>query len=343
MVGSLKKKLPILSRRQFLGFLGVLAAAPLLPGCAWLDQSLAIATHIWPGYEPLFLARDKGWLDERRIQLVKTASATESLQALAEGKAHGAALTLDEVLKARARGLPLAVVMIFDISVGADMLIARSGIKQLSELKDRRIGVEPGTTGELILTEALLAAGLSASDVKLVTLNIDKHLDAWNSNQVDAITTYEPVASQLLKQEGVRLFDSRQVPDTIVDVLAIHNDALDLSHASAIKSLLATHFRTLDYLNRNPKDAAYRMSARLDLPAAEVLTTLKGLILPDLANNYRWLAGASPELLVCARKLSSIMVKSGALKQDDTLDSLINADFLPMDLLSSGALSLDPY
>ncbi|MGZ4975593.1 MAG: ABC transporter substrate-binding protein [Methylobacter sp.] len=330
MVGSLKKKPPILSRRRFLSFLGGLASAQLLPGCTWLDQSVSIATHIWPGYEPMFLARDKGWLDERQIHLLETASASESLQALAEGKAHGAALTLDEVLKARARGLALSVVMIFDISVGADMLIARSGIKKLADLKGRRIGIEPGTTSELILTEALLAAGLTKADVKLVTLNIDKHRNAWDNNEVDAIATYEPVATQLLEQDGIKLFDSRQIPNTIVDVLAIRNDALDFRHASAIRLLLATHFRTLDYLNRNPQDAAYRMASRLGLPAAEVLTTLKGLILPDIANNYRWLSGATPELLSCARKLSNIMVKSGALKQDDTLDSLIYSDFLPI-------------
>jgi NitT/TauT family transport system substrate-binding protein len=333
MLGSLKNNL-LISRRQFITFMSSLALTQSLQGCEWLaDRPVSIAAHVWPGYEPLFLARKKDWLDTQQVRLIETVSATDSLQALSEGKADGAALTLDEVLKARAAGLPISVVMIFDISAGADMLIARPYIKNLAELKGRRIGFEQGAVGELMLTEVLQTAGLTRQDVKLLAFNIDEHRDAWSRNKVDALTTYEPVASQLLEQDGIKLFDSRQTPDTIVDVLAIHNDALDYNHQAAIRHLLATHFRTLDYLSRNPQDAAYRMATHLGLPADKVLSTFKGLVLPDAANNYRWLSGPSPELLTCAHKLSNIMVKSGLLKQDDSFASLIRPDFLPVDSL----------
>jgi len=39
----------------------------------------------------MFLARSLGWLDERRASLLETASATASMQALADGRADGAA------------------------------------------------------------------------------------------------------------------------------------------------------------------------------------------------------------------------------------------------------------
>ncbi|WP_241674449.1 ABC transporter substrate-binding protein [Candidatus Methylobacter oryzae] len=334
MPGSLKNNFLTLSRRQFISFLSSLALAQALPECEWLkDRPISIAAHTWPGYEPLFLARDKNWLNSEQVRLLETTSATESLQALTEGKADGAALTLDEVLKARATGLPVSVAMIFDISAGADMLIARSGIKTLADLKGRRIGFERGAVGELILTEVLHTAALTREDVKLLTVNIDEHRGVWDRNEVDAIATYEPVASQLLNKDGVKLFDSRQMANTIVDVLAIHNNVLDYSHRNAISHLISVHFKTLDYLNRNPQDAAYRMSKHLGLPAADVLSALKGLILPDTENNYHWLDGPSPELLVCARKLSNIMVKSELIKQDASLTSLIRADFLPTEFL----------
>lgn len=309
-----------------------LAFAFMLTGCGWLaDKPISIAAHVWPGYEPMFLARNEGWLDAKQVQLVETTSATDSLQALAEGKVDGAALTLDEVLRARADGLPLVVVAIFDISAGADMLIARPGIKRLSDLKGQRICFERGAVGGLMLANALLAAGLTKEDIKPVPLTIDKQRDAWARRQMDAVITYEPVASRLLEQGGIKLFDSRQIPDTIVDVLAIRSDALDHSHAAAIRHLLSAHFRALDYLNRNSHDAAYRMATRLGLPAADVLPAFKGLLLPDAANNCRMLRSSSPQLLDTARKISAIMVKEGLLPRDDTLASLIRADFLPSD------------
>ncbi|MDO9067107.1 MAG: ABC transporter substrate-binding protein [Deltaproteobacteria bacterium] len=80
--------------------------------------------------------RSEGWLDTQQVRLVEMSSGQDSLKALAEGKVDGAAMTLDEVLQARASGLPLSVVMIFDISAGADMLVAYPGIKTLADLRD---------------------------------------------------------------------------------------------------------------------------------------------------------------------------------------------------------------
>jgi NitT/TauT family transport system substrate-binding protein len=322
----------MVSRRQFIVFSGCLTLAATLPACAWwADKPISIATRVWPGYELMYLARSEGWLDAQRVGLIEMSSGQDSLKALAEGKVDGAAMTMDEVLQARASGLPLAVVMIFDISAGADMLVARPGIKTLADLKGRRIGFEQRSVGELMLVESLRAAGLTKEDVTLVVLPITQQREAWSRDQVDAVVTFEPVGTQLLAQGALNLFDSRQIPNTIVDVLAIRSDRLDRSHARAIRHLIVAHFRALEHLNRNPQDAAYRMAPHLGLPATNFLSAFKGLTLPDAAHNYRLLTGTSPELLTSARKLSAIMVKSGLLKQDDPLTTLIRADFLPTD------------
>lgn len=324
------------SRRRFLSGLGGLALAPTVTGCGWLaKQPISIASHVWVGYEPMFLARSEGWLDTRQVRLVETPSATESLQALAEGKVDGAALTLDEMFKARENGTPLSVVMVFDISAGADMLLARSRLARLADLKGLRIALEQSSVGALLLAEILEKAGLTREDVRLVPLSVDRHLEAWQHDEADVFITYEPVASHLLAQGAHKLFDSRQIPDTIVDVLAIRSDMLDRTHASAVRHLIATHFRALDHLTRNPQDAAYRMARRLNLHAAEVLPAFKGLLLPDATNNRRLLTGTSPPLLATARKLSSIMTRNGLLKHEDTLNSLIHAEFLPVDTTTS--------
>lgn len=305
----------------------------LLSGCGWLaDKPVSITASVWVGYEPLYMARNEGWLDDKRVRLIETSSATDSLKALAEGNVDGAALTLDEMLKARAMGIPLSVVMVFDVSAGADMLVAHPGIKQLPDLKGKRIGFEQGAVGSLMLASVLRAAGLTKEDIKQIPLTIDHHRDAWARNQIDALITYEPVASQLLAQGAAKLFDSRQIPNTIVDVLAIRNDVLDRSHAAAIRLLISAHFKALDHLSINPQDAAYRMASHLNLPKGDVLPAFRGLLLPDAANNRRMLTGASPQLLDTARKVSAIMLEEKLLPRDDTFTALIHADFLPADV-----------
>lgn len=309
-----------------------LVLAKALPACSWIaDKPISIAAHVWPGYELIFLARSEGWLDSNQVILIETKSASESIQKLSEGKVLGAALTLDEVLKARASGLSLSIAMVFDISAGADMLVVQPNIKKLADLKGARIGYEKNTVGELLLNEILKVAELKKQDVKLIELTIDEQLQVWKRSQVDAVVTYEPVASQLQALSGIRLFDSSQIPNTIVDVLAIRNDAIDFSHASAIRHLISAHYRAIDHLKRNPQDAAYRLAAHLGLPVVDVLPAFKGLVLPDAAYNYRLLAESPPELLSSARKLSNDMFNNKILKHEDSLSTLINADFLPTD------------
>ena len=332
-----KSRLPadINPRRRFIseiGSLGVAAALPSLLGGCWLlaDKPITVAAHTWVGYEPMFLARREGWLDQKLVRLHETTAATESMQLLAQGKVDGAALTLDETFKARQDGQKLTVVMIFNISAGADMLITRSGITTLADLKGRRIGFEQSSVGELLLSEILRIAGLSRADITPVGMSVDKHLDAWKRKEADAFVTYEPVAGELLALGGTRLFDSRQIPNTILDVLVMRTDVLD-SHDAAIRHLTQSHFKALDHLTRNPQDAAYRMAEHLKLSAADVLPAFKGLVLPDAANNHRLLAGATPELLATASKVSTVMTRNGLLKQEDSLQNLLRSDFLPPD------------
>lgn len=290
---------------------------------------VAVAAHVWLGYEPMFLARDRGWLDTTRVTLLETRSAIESMAALRAGTVQAAALTLDEVLGARATGLALSVVLVFNVSLGADMLLARPGITQLGQLKGLRVGYEASSVAEVMLAEFLRAASMAHQDIELLQIRVEDQLNAWQRHAADAFISYEPMATQLLAQGMTRLFDSRQIPNTIVDVLAVRNDALDHAHAKALNHLIAAHFHALDDLVRNPQDAAYRMAGHLNLPAAGVLSAFRGLMLPSVANNYRLLAGSDPELLTTAKRVADILLRIGILSRSDALTDLTNARYLP--------------
>ena len=82
-----------------------------------------------------------GWISPQLVTVLATNSAPQSLDLLASGKIDGAGLTLDEVLRALERGIDLSIILVCDISAGADVLLARPGINTLSALKGRRIGI----------------------------------------------------------------------------------------------------------------------------------------------------------------------------------------------------------
>jgi len=301
-----------------------------LPSCGlWRDVPVAVAAHSWVGYQPMFLAQSRGWLDPQRVTLVSTANAQQSIDALRSGQVQAAALTLDEVLTVRSSALPLAVVLIFNVSMGADMLLVKPQIKTLSELKGQRIGLESSSVADILLAEILRQAGLVEADVKLVRTPVDAHLTLWQRQKVDALITYEPVATRLFGLGMVRLFDSQQLPDTIVDVLAVRQDALDMAHANAWRHLLVAHFRAVDVIVRNPHDSAYRLASRLNLPPAGVMSAFKGIELPGVSKNAYLLGGAEPRLNAVARRLSARVHAGDKTAGPEQLPGLFRADYLP--------------
>ena len=85
-----------------------------------------IGTNVWPGYEPLYLARELGYFDDQPIHLVEHAAATEVIRAFRNGTIDAAALTLDEVLLLAQHGQNPRIVLVMDFSQGGDTLIVQS-------------------------------------------------------------------------------------------------------------------------------------------------------------------------------------------------------------------------
>lgn len=68
------------------------------------------------------------------------------------------------------------------------------------------------------------------------------------------------------------------------------------------------------------------------MPAPNALAACKGLLLSDIVNKYRLLAGAEPKPPASARKLSATMAGGQWLRKQNPLISLIRADVLPIEM-----------
>ncbi|MFA7267925.1 MAG: ABC transporter substrate-binding protein [Sterolibacterium sp.] len=317
-------------RRQFLSGLTsytALASAAWLTACA-PTPPLTVAIYPWIGYETLYLADEFDWLPASvRLQQGRTAS--DSLAALQAGQVDAACLTLDEVLRVRATGMPLTVALVFDVSAGADIVLARPTIHRLADLAGKRIGFEQNALGALMFNKLLDAAQLPASALTPVDLPPDRQLAAWRNHEVDVVVTYEPFAT-LLQHEGAQhLFDTRQIPDTVFDVLAVRTDRAKDRQAN-LRALLVGHFRAIKHLRTNRLDAIYRIAAHQGIKPNEVQQALAGVVLPTLPTNRNYyLASHDARLTRAARTLSALMVQRGLLPREDTLEGLLTPDWLP--------------
>lgn len=308
-----------------------LAAAALMPllwaaGCT-PAKPLVLAGHPWPGYEPMFLARTLGYMPEN-LTLREAPTVHASIEDMKNGRADGAMLTLDEILQLRASGIPLEIVLVFDVSKGADVLLSRPGITQLGALKGKRIGAEDSALGTLMLTMVLEKAGLRMDDIMPRRIVYEEHEAAWGRGEIDALVTYEPVSGRLKARGARQLLSTRELPDTIFDVLAVRPEVAR-AHADTLRATLAGHFKALRYMRQNPWDAAYRVAPRLGVSAEEMIASLRGLELPDLVGNQRYLSGGSGELLRVAQKLSPIMQQARLIAEPVDTRNLFSSAYLP--------------
>lgn len=283
-----------------------------LVGEVVVAEPLAVGTNVWPGYEPLYLARNLGYYNDS-IRLVEYSSATEVLRAIRNKLIDVAALTLDEVLLLRQSGVDVRIVLVTDISNGGDVIVARPGIESLADLKGRKVGVESTALGAYVLTRALQKVGLTPADVQVVPIEVASHYMAYTDNVMDAVVTFEPVRSQLLRDGAHLVFDSSQIPGEIVDVVVVREEVL-AGKEEQIQGLISGWFKALTYLSVNPNDASKRMTGRLNLSPEEVLASYEGLILPDPEGNLDMFDESQAlSLIQTAKNLTTIMIEANLL------------------------------
>ncbi|MDL0430942.1 ABC transporter substrate-binding protein [Marinobacter sp. TBZ242] len=319
-----------MQRRDFL-FLAIASGLSVagLAGCS-RSGPITFGVHPWIGYEPLYLARDFGWLPES-IVLRTGSSAKDSMNGLISGELDGAALTLDETIRVWSQGVELVVVAVTNVSAGADVLVTRPHIAELADLRGQRVAVELSGVSGTMLLKILEVAGLHTDDITRIDLPISQHAEAWSRGDIDASVSYEPTASALVRAGGVRLFDSREMPETIFDVLVVTREKAR-SSPGAVRDLVAAHFNGLRHLVRSMHDAVYRIANRQDIQPEDVRSALATVMLPDLAANQRYLA-ASGRVETIARSLSRHLRREGMISNEFELPRLCDPAFLPRRVL----------
>lgn len=311
-----------LSRRGFLaGVLALLGSATA--GCdRQPEPPLRIGTNVWIGSEPLYLARELGKLDPSVVQLVEYPSASEVLRAFRNQAIDGMVVSLDELFGLAADDFRPKIVLVADVSHGADVVVGRADMNSMRDLRGHRVAVESSALGAFVLARALALSGMSASDVEVVHMESNEQPGAFAKGQVDGAVTFDPYRAQFLKAGAAILFDSTKIPGEIVDLLAVRPTAIE-RQPHAIAALLNGWFDAIDYLHRDPKDAARRMGIRQQISGEQFLAALSGLRIPSREENLKMLGGPAPELAVTGKRLMALMLEAKLLHDEVAIPALL--------------------
>ena len=258
-----------------------------LLGCQPESDSIRIGSNRWLGYAPIYLADDLGWTAPSGIRLVEYPNTTGVLRGFRNGMLDAAMLTLDEtlLLQDSAAELDLEIILVTNVSAGADALFARAPLTNLKDLAGQRIGVENTALGAYFLSRVLDQAGLRIDDLQVVSLPVHEQTAAFAAGDVDAVITFASEGPALESKGARRIFDSRQLPGEIVDVLVVDRQRVTREQRRRLRALWFDALRTWQD-NRGETDP--RLHARLGLTPMALQVTLDGLLMGDRAVNLQW-------------------------------------------------------
>lgn len=290
-----------------------------------------IGMQPWIGYGPWYIAQEKGFFAPYGIdaELVDFVTDTEVNAAFASGNMDVANVATHTAIKLFANDVALQVVLLEDVSTGADAILAPSAIASVTDLAGKTVAYEEGSTSDLLLNYALAQNNLSLSDINPAPMPAADAGAALIAGQVDAAVTYEPYISEAIHQNGdiQKLYTAAERSGLISDVLAARTQFAE-ENPDVMRNLLKVWGAGVDYLRANPEEGRAIIAKAVGSTPEELQTAFEGVAFYNLDENIQFLTGQSANAAAVFNDVQNIALAIGLIDQPIDLNQMINANYL---------------
>jgi NitT/TauT family transport system substrate-binding protein len=281
-------------------------------------------------FAPFYVASEMGFFQEAGLEIEFDYNfETDAVALVASGERPFAVVSGEQVLLARAQGLPVVYIVAwyqeYPVAVVAKQ---ETGINELSDLTGRRIGL-PGLFGaNYIGLRALLSfAGISEQEVTLDVIGYNQ-VEALTVDQEDAVVVYtnnEPVQLEARGYEisTIAVSDYLQLPS---NGLITNEDTLR-NNPELVSQMVASMLRGIRYASTYP-DEAYEICLKYVENLAEADQTIQREIL-DVSIQI-WsaerLGYSQPEAW---ENMQQVLLEMGLLQTPLNLEDAYTNEFIP--------------
>lgn len=166
-------------------------------------------------YLPIFVAQEKGFFARHgvHVELVRFESANEMAQALATGRIDATGMSSISVLgnleKTSPGAFRIYLVEAFTPDRSPDAVVVRRGsnIQALSDLKGKKLGIQPGTTLRDYADRFLQNAIGPVHGVTFVQMQPQIQVQALDSGSVDALFSLDPIPTLAKLELGAKVLE----------------------------------------------------------------------------------------------------------------------------------------
>jgi NitT/TauT family transport system substrate-binding protein len=214
-----------------------ISAALLLSGMTVADAApkteFKVAWSIYVGWMPWGYAADHGivkkWADKYGIKIDVTQfnDYVESMNQYTAGAYDAVTLTnMDGLSIPAAGGVDTTAVIVGDFSNGNDAVILKNKAS-LADIKGQNVNLVEFSVSHYLLARALESIGSSERDVKVVNTSDADMVAAYQTPDVTAVVTWNPLVSTILEDKTAKsVFDSSKIPGEIMDLMVANSDVL---------------------------------------------------------------------------------------------------------------------
>ncbi|MCF7865445.1 MAG: ABC transporter substrate-binding protein [Candidatus Pacebacteria bacterium] len=243
-------------------------------------QEVTIAMVTFPGYGPLFLAKDKGFFTDVDVNLETIESLGDIRAAVNSGNADAYIATYDMYQSIKGQKPSGIGFLVVDESHGGDGIVVSKNINSIKDFKGKKVGAEPGFPPYLILQYMLNKEGMTLKDIDFKDLPTTDAGIAFVANKLDAAAIFEPSlsASSKARSDSKILVTSSdpEIKGLVQDIL-FANETFIKEHPEALTKVVEGYFKALEYIKTNPEDAYTIMAKHFNVSPAEMKDFTSGI------------------------------------------------------------------
>jgi NitT/TauT family transport system substrate-binding protein len=282
--------------------------------------TVRVAINTWPGLGPYYVAKAKGFDKEEGIQLdvIMNEDTVGRHSSLAAGEVDLVGITLDSVIIARSRGVPMIVIGQSDFSYGGDGIIASKDIKTVADLKGKKIACAEGLPSHFFLLVVLRKHDLGPQDFTFVPADDGSQAaQLFTAGRVDAAVTWDPWISKAESlTSGHVLITTRETPEVLLGIVAANSELLPQRKDQIYRSQRAW-LKAVDYCRRHPDEAAAIMSKEFNVPIEDFKRMAQGAQLADLQEELKVFGTAQQPgpIVQLTKDANDLWMQAGAIKK----------------------------
>lgn len=208
--------------------------------------------------------------------------------------------------------------------LSALVTMPKSGITRITDLRERKVGIFPGPGAATFFNLVFTKHGLDPkADLTIIELAPGLHVQALVNGQVDALATYEPIATQAVVDHGAVKFVAGPIESEIIDPwqggIWLLSSRLIEERPEIARKVIDACYEAIDYIRSHPVESKQALNKYTGI-RAEVAAKIPGVPFTKIGEVH----------LEALQRHADILRDAGVLsKRIETKSLLLDPVFLP--------------